>query len=149
MFKKESSFSNEIMRGMQSNLIARKVENQYSFEKVAKAIDLLNTAADIFDDAGLKAESEGITQLLEKIAEKQVQKNAAFGDDLTLKDLTPEDTRFFGQLSPHIKDSLARLVKHKDDAKGIDEFAQESDWEEVSESDLMAKDHLSQAKKKV
>lgn len=174
MFKKQSSFSNEIMSGMKSHLAATKVENKYSFDKVAKAVDLLNTAADIFDDAGFKSESESITSLLESIAAKQTHKKTAEEHDkmLTLQDLKPAEIKYFGQLPDYTKESLSKMVKHKDDAKGLDEFVreikilheikkpeivemesvrdplkQDGDWEEVSEAELMAKDHL--GKKKV
>lgn len=67
MFK-SSSFEDEIFRSMEKTLASAQVENKYGFNKLAKAADLLNTAAEIFDNAGMHAESEEITEILEGLA---------------------------------------------------------------------------------
>lgn len=63
MFK-QPSFEDELFQGMQKNLVANKTEHQHGFSKIAKAIDLLNVAADIFDQAGMVSESQEITDIL-------------------------------------------------------------------------------------
>lgn len=67
MFKTDS-FEQELVEGMSKKLVSNQIENLYSFEKISKAADYLNSAAEILDDTGMTAEAELITRLLEKIA---------------------------------------------------------------------------------
>lgn len=67
MFK-ISSFEQELMKEMQSRLVQNQAENQYSFNKLAKAADYLNNAAELFDDVGMNKEAEVVTRLIEKLA---------------------------------------------------------------------------------
>ncbi len=67
MFK-TSSFEQEIIEGMEKSLIGNQIENKYSFDKISRAADYLNSAAEILDDTGMYTEAEIITKLLEKIA---------------------------------------------------------------------------------
>lgn len=59
-----NNFENEIFRSMEKTLVANQVENKYGFNKLAKAADLLNTAASIFERAGMLSEAEEITEVL-------------------------------------------------------------------------------------
>ena len=68
MFK-ISSFEQELMNEMSKQLVANQAENQHSFNKIAKAADYLNAAAEILDDTGLHAQAEVVTELLESLAE--------------------------------------------------------------------------------
>jgi hypothetical protein len=70
MFKL-SNFEKELASSMQENLVSNQLDNKYSFDRIAKAIDLLHSAAEIFDDTGFHVEAEVITLMLEKIASKQ------------------------------------------------------------------------------
>lgn len=72
MFK-IGSFEEELAKGMEQKLVARQTENQFSFDRIAKAVDFLNAASQIFDDTGFYAEAEVLTQLLEKIASNKLQ----------------------------------------------------------------------------
>ncbi len=65
MFKKEN-FEQEIMQSMKNNLIANKLEKQHSFERIGKAVDFIQAAADIFDDTGFYSEAEVLTSIIEK-----------------------------------------------------------------------------------
>lgn len=65
---KFGSFEEEIMKSMENTLVKYQKDQMYSHEKLAKAVDHLNAAAEIFDDTGFNKESEFITKLIEKIA---------------------------------------------------------------------------------
>ncbi len=75
MFK-NSSFEQELIEGMSKSLVSNQLENKYSFDKIAKAADYLNSAAEILDDTGMYAEAELVTRLLEKIASKKKVKDS-------------------------------------------------------------------------
>lgn len=66
MFK-TSSFEDEIYQSMQTSLVKNQTENQHGFNKLAKAADLLNTAADIFDKAGMYQEATQVTEILKAL----------------------------------------------------------------------------------
>jgi hypothetical protein len=67
MFK-QGSFENEIFRSMEKTLVKNQVENEHGLNKLAKAVDLLNTAAAIFEQAGMHEEAAGIIEVLECLA---------------------------------------------------------------------------------
>lgn len=67
MFK-QGSFEDELYRSMEKTLVKNQTENRHGFNKLAKAADLLNTAADIFDRAGMHREAEEIVKLLQALA---------------------------------------------------------------------------------
>lgn len=62
------SFEDEIYRSMETSLVKNQVENTYGIQKLAKAVDFLNTAAEIFDQAGMLEESRQITEILRSLA---------------------------------------------------------------------------------
>lgn len=64
MFK-GGSVEDELMRSMEKELVSKQLDNKHGFDKLAKAIDYLNAAADIFENAGLHKEAEEITNILE------------------------------------------------------------------------------------
>ena len=76
MFKL-GSFENELMSSMAVNL-AKDAEEQYQINKVAKAIDYLNAAADIFDKSGMYKEADEITRIMGSIAGDQLVSEADF-----------------------------------------------------------------------
>ncbi len=63
-----SNFEDEIYRSMETTLAKNQTENTYRFQKLAKAVDFLNTAAEIFDQAGMLEESRQITEILRSLA---------------------------------------------------------------------------------
>jgi len=69
MFK-IGSFENEILLGMEKSLRANQSEeSNQGFNKLAKAVDFLNNAASIFDQADMHKEASEITNILQKIAQ--------------------------------------------------------------------------------
>jgi hypothetical protein len=81
MFKR-GSIENELMVSMERQLFANQIENKYSFNKLAKAIDCLDAAANIFDQAGMVKESNQVIKILQKVAAHQIIKKAATADDI-------------------------------------------------------------------
>ena len=67
MFKL-GSFEDELYRSMETNLTKNQAENNHGFNRLAKAADLLNVAAAIFDQAGMSDEAADVTQILEDLA---------------------------------------------------------------------------------
>jgi hypothetical protein len=65
---KFGSFEDEIMKSMETTLVKYQKDQMYSHEKLAKAVDHLSAAAEIFDDTGFSKEAEALTKLIEKIA---------------------------------------------------------------------------------
>ena len=69
---KEGSFVEEIMNDMQKNMVKRTVAEEYGLSKLAKAVDNLNSAAEILESAGLDIYAEEITNILEKLASLKI-----------------------------------------------------------------------------
>ena len=91
MFK-SGSIENELMQSMEKNLASNYLENKHNFNKLAKAFDYINAAADIFDKSGMKKESEEITSFLNKLAEEVWEDEIPGGlaDKKTPKDFDPK-----------------------------------------------------------
>ena len=68
MFK-SANVEDEIYRSMEASLVKNQTENLHGFNKLAKAVDLLNTAAAIFEQAGMITEAQEITNILHKLAQ--------------------------------------------------------------------------------
>ena len=66
MFKPANS-EDEIYRSMESALIKNQVDS-YGTNKLARAVDLLNAAADIFEKAGMSETATNITEVLTSLA---------------------------------------------------------------------------------
>jgi hypothetical protein len=66
MFK-SSSFEDEIYRSMEKQLVATQVENNYGFDKLAKAADYLNAAAEVFEKAGMHKQASEVTEVLQEL----------------------------------------------------------------------------------
>lgn len=69
MFK-NSSFEDEIYRGMEKQLVSSQLEDKHGFNKLAKAADYLHAAADIFEQAGMIEHAEEITEVLQGLAQQ-------------------------------------------------------------------------------
>jgi len=61
------NFEDELFKSMESTLVKSQVEDEHGLNKLAKAADFLNTAATIFEKAGMFQESEEITEILKKL----------------------------------------------------------------------------------
>jgi hypothetical protein len=62
----KSVFENDLIAGMQRNLASKTQES--AMNKLAKAVEFLNSAAEILDNANLTAQADRILAVLEKIA---------------------------------------------------------------------------------
>lgn len=69
---KFGSLEDEIMKSMETTLVKYQKDQMYGHEKLAKAVDHLSAAAEIFDDTGFSKEAEFVTRLIEKIASGEV-----------------------------------------------------------------------------
>lgn len=69
---KFGSLEEEIMKSMETTLVKYQKDQMYGHEKLAKAVDHLSAAAEIFDDTGFSREAEFVTRLIEKIASGEV-----------------------------------------------------------------------------
>lgn len=67
MFK-SGSIESELMRSMEKQLVSNELETNRGFKKIAKALDYLNAAANIFDKSGFHQEASAITSVLQKVA---------------------------------------------------------------------------------
>ena len=66
MFK-QGSFEDEIFRSMETSLVKNQTEEKHGLSKLAKAADLLNEAASIFDDAEMFQESKDVSDILQNL----------------------------------------------------------------------------------
>lgn len=84
MFK-QGSFESEIFHSMEKSLVKNQTETKHGFNKLAKAADLLNSAAVIFDQAGMYKESEEVTKVLQSMAVEQLVSEAFSLEDFMSK----------------------------------------------------------------
>lgn len=75
MFKSDG-FEDEIFRSMQKTLVSNQVETQHGFNKLAKAVDFLNAAAQIFENAGMHEEAAEVTGVLQSLANQLSSKTS-------------------------------------------------------------------------
>ncbi len=101
MFKYKSA-AEDIAKVMQENLVSSAVEESGGFNKIAKALDHLNAAADLFDDAGLLAEAEILTYLLESLAAKKDSEKSKNSKD-------PKNSKDSKNSKESFKDKMKRL----------------------------------------
>ena len=78
MFK-NASFEDEIYRSMEKKLVSAQVENKHGFNKLAKAADYLNTAAEMFDNAGMHEQAAEVTEVLQELAAQLSRKTSFEG----------------------------------------------------------------------
>lgn len=71
---KKSCFEEELIAGMQKNLI-KQASNQET-DKLENAVDYLHSAIEILEDSGFSAKAEKILQILEKIGQNDLQSQA-------------------------------------------------------------------------
>lgn len=74
MFK-YGSFEDELYRSMEKKLVANQVEDTHGFNKLAKAADYLNSAAELFENAGMHSQAAEVTEVLRKLADKLSSKD--------------------------------------------------------------------------
>lgn len=69
MFK-TGSFENEIFHSMEKQLVSSQIEQKHGFNKLAKAADYLNAAAELFEKAGMVEEADEVTEVLQQLTNK-------------------------------------------------------------------------------
>jgi hypothetical protein len=67
MFER-ANFEEEIYRSMERNLISNQLESNYGFNKLARATELLNKAAYIFEQAGMIEAAQDIVEVIKSLA---------------------------------------------------------------------------------
>lgn len=67
MFK-QASIEDELYHLMEKQLVSNQAESKFGFKRLAQAADLLNAAAEIFDQAGMSEQAEEITEVLNSLA---------------------------------------------------------------------------------
>jgi len=92
---KQASIADEVMVEMAKALKTNKTEQPT--QKLAEAVDHLNSAASIFDKAGYANEADAITSVIERLAGHQ---------DLFLE---PHERAFYDALPAHHKERLGKL----------------------------------------
>lgn len=68
MFKIDS-FEAELYESMSKNLLTKQAEEKHNFNKIAKAVDYLNNAAELFEKAGMDEESYEVLSVLNSVAQ--------------------------------------------------------------------------------
>lgn len=66
MFKLEN-LEQELYKSMEKTLVANQVEDNYGFNKLAKAVDYLHNAAKIFEQAGMISEANEVLSVLQNL----------------------------------------------------------------------------------
>ena len=69
MFKK-ANLEDEIYRSMEKQLVTNQSEDSYGFNKLAKAVDYMNAAAEIFEQAGMQQEAKEVTEVLQELTQQ-------------------------------------------------------------------------------
>jgi hypothetical protein len=133
MFNKNSSAS-EIEQSMERSIVSAAIEKQTEgLNKVASAIEHLNAAAELFDDAGMYKVAEYTTALLEVLAKKKKPKAKKKSDkpskDKKSSKKSKADPATEGLTSEKMVENLAHKgwVFNADDNASDDNFAHDHD----------------------
>jgi hypothetical protein len=89
MFKR-GSIENELMNSMEKKLFSNQIEEQHRFNKLAKAIDYLDAAANIFSNSGLQKEADVITDVISNVSDWEDELTGGLADNKTPKDFDPK-----------------------------------------------------------
>ena len=122
---KKSVFENDLIKGMQVKLA--ELNSGQEMEDLEKAVDLLQEAAEIFDDLGRESDSEKIFLIIEKISECEPEK------DRHTKDLTVE------KQVKNLLDHGTQFNLSDDDILEVNDFDYVvDDTEEISEDSFLS-----------
>jgi hypothetical protein len=77
MFKKQANLEDEIYRSMEQQLVSNQSEESYGFNKLAKAVDYIHAAAEIFEQAGMQKEAKEVTEVLRELTEQLSRKTSS------------------------------------------------------------------------
>jgi len=128
---KQSSFENEIYQSMEKSLVKNQSEQLHGLNKISKAIDNLNAAAEIFENAGMIEPASEITKVLQDLAVEQLTSKAFSINDLigldkqTLHHLLEMSTP--AQLMLFAKKVLSVIKGDKSSSEVLEESLKESD----------------------
>jgi hypothetical protein len=87
---KKSVFEDELIAGMHKELI--KQATQQETDNLGQAVDYLNSAIDIFEDAGMSTQASKVLKIIEKLATKKVMQMPSI-KALIEKGMRPEDVK--------------------------------------------------------
>jgi hypothetical protein len=76
MFKM-ASFENELFHSMEKTLVKSQIEQKHGFDRLAKAADYLNIAAEIFEKAGMTEEASEVTAILQQLTDRLSSKTSS------------------------------------------------------------------------
>ena len=62
---------------MEKQLVSNQVEKSYGFNKLAKAVELISAAAEIFEQAGMQQEAKEITEVLQELTQQLSSKTSS------------------------------------------------------------------------
>jgi hypothetical protein len=123
---KIGSFEEELAASMSKQLRAHQHEKQLGFDRrAAKAVDLINAAAQLFDEAGFYREAESLTSFLEKLAHKKEEEHPKFFEMESLlpgkseaEEVPGSDVIEFESLAPELEkaeelEPLSKLLDKK------------------------------------
>lgn len=85
---KKSVFEDELVAGMQRELISQ--AESRSTENLVQAVEYLNSAAEIFEDAGMKIKADQILNILAKLSDKTPKHSLKTVKDPHTNGLTPD-----------------------------------------------------------
>lgn len=88
----KSNFENELILGMKKNLV--KNASALNFDNLEKAADYLNSAIDIFEEAGMTAKANEVLNILNKIANKVDMHTKGLTSEKMVKNLLHHGTEF-------------------------------------------------------
>lgn len=135
---KFGSLEDEIMKSMETTLVKYQKDQMYSHEKLAKAIDHLSAAAEIFDDTGFSKEAEVLTRFIEKLAHEERLSPTIITDTLAEMPDTEEFEEPFEETPSFRSNQLKDLFKGQE--KGPHIPARQVDEEELTSLDIPARE---------
>jgi hypothetical protein len=89
---KKSVFEEELIKGMQKELI-KNATNQAT-DNLGKAVDCLNSAIEIFEDAGLHVQADHVLKIISKIANESDRHTKGLTSDKMVSNLKNHGTVF-------------------------------------------------------
>ncbi len=89
---KKSVFEEELIAGMQKELI--KTASNQETENLGKAVDYLNSAIEIFEDAGLSTQANQVLKIISKIATETDSHTKGLTSDKMVANLKNHGTVF-------------------------------------------------------
>ena len=139
-------FSTDIMSSMKNNLISNTIEDKFSFNKLAKAIDYLNDAAEIFDKNELYDQSNEINKVLISLAVNQlISESFSIKDFISKIDtlgISKEDLKDALENSPasqifELVKKISKIIKGEESL--LDEFKQMLKENDISNPEVRDK----------